>query len=161
MIFDLLTIKDLYKRISFYPHESGILPFNQSQNGWEYVKKYEIAEGCYFEFKSDVLGENRFFTSLNWWDFPTSVTYALVHSMKITYRSNRDIYIEGRGYPDKYNAVYAKASDTFRTVTVMLNRTLNSAEYMDIWDGSRYDSSIGYPKAGDYLIIKKIELLTT
>lgn len=161
MIFDLLTLKDLYNRISFYPNSNGIMPFNQNQNGWEYVKRYEIAEGCYFEFKNDIIGENRFFTTLNWYDFPTSVTYARIHSMKITYRSNRDICIDGRGYPDKFNKVSAKASDTFKTVTVILNNTLNYIGYIDIWDGSYLDSSVGYPKAGDYLIIKKIELLTT
>lgn len=158
MIFDLLTIKDLYKRESFYPHVSGMLPFNQNQNGWEYVKKYEIAEGCYFELKSDT-SEQRYFTSLDWWNLEPSVTYTPIHSMKITYRSNRGIYIEGRGYPAEFSPVYAKASDTFKTISIILNNTLANIGYIDIWDASRFDSSIGYQKAGDYLIIKKIELL--
>lgn len=161
MIFDLLTIKDLYNRISFYPNKDGVLPFDQNVNGYEQAKKYEIEEGCYFEFRNSGY-TSRIFTTLSFEHLTISEKYKIIHAMKITYRSNRGIHISGSN--DTFKEVDAKASDTFRTVTVILDSNLNNAGKIRIfdeaWNLNPETVSEGFPNAGDYLIIKKIEFLT-
>lgn len=162
MIFDLLTIKDLYTRWSFYPNSRGIQPFWQGAYDSGEAKRYEIEEGCYFEFKNSGYG-SRIFTNLNYEHLTTSEMYTRIHSMKITYRSNRGIHIVGGSFPDKVEGD-SKASDTFKTVTVILDTTLNKLGRISImdesWNLNPEKVSEGFPKAGDYLIIKKIEFLT-
>lgn len=161
MIFDLLTIKDLYNKTPFYPNKDGVLPFNQNVNGYEQAKKYEIEEGCYFEFRNSGY-TSRVFTNLSFDHLTISEKYKIIHAMKITYRSNRGIHISGSG--GTFKAVDAKASDTFRTVTVILDDSLNDIGKISIldeaWNLNPENVSEGFPNAGDYLIIKKIEFLT-
>lgn len=162
MIFDLLTIKDLYKRWSFYPNSSGVQPFWQGSYDYGEAKRYEIEEGCYFEFRNSGYS-SRLFTSFKFDHLTTTEMYTRIHAMKITYRSNRGIYIAGRG-SNSFKRVYTKASDNFTTVTVALNNTLNALGYIDILDEGYVlnpeETAEGFAKAGDYLIIKKIEFLT-
>ena len=56
MIFDLLTIRDLYNRIPLYPLSNGLTPFLENNNITDI--RYEIAEGYYFELKYNYTSQN-------------------------------------------------------------------------------------------------------
>lgn len=163
MIFDLLTIKDLYNRIQVYPHSSGNLPFNTSSSNVDTIG-YQIEEGYYFEFAWGGY-EARVFTTIALANvLSTAEIYSVAHAIKITYRSNRGIVISDRGYPVHFKTVKSPASETFTTATILLNCSLYDVQFaIDIMDESYQlnpeEVSEGFPEKGDYLIIKNIEIL--
>lgn len=159
MIFDLLTIKDIYNRIQVYPHSSGNLPFYFSS--YDDTTGYQIEEGYYFEFKWDGYS-NRTFATLELANvLSNSEIYSVAHAIKFKYRSNRGIAIDW-GVMGK-NAKFP-ASETFTTATVLLNCSINdivNSVYIadETYKESAEDATVDFPKKGDYLIIKNIEIL--
>lgn len=161
MIFDLLTIKDLYDRISAYPVPAGgSTPFITSGSITGHnVKMYRITEGWYFELINGgweyVLCALRFKNVI-----PEGKQ---IHAIKLTYRSNRNLRFNN----NVHLRVVLPKSDVLTTATILVNNFVSADKIFTIdCEGYPPDGQDALPsyeqqaKPGDYLIISKVELLS-
>ena len=143
MIFDVVAPKMIYDYKVAYPNTPH--PFTPN----DFTTQYEIAEGFYFEHLYK--GTGRTICSVNLALSFDNLQY-YIQAVKITYRTNRDSYMQYTFDGKTLTTPFTK-TDEYKTITVSLKDYLGTCRFFEICTPS---NTI---EAGDYLIIKKLEIL--
>lgn len=154
MIFDLLTVRDIYDRVKLYPNSNGTIPFQQTWSGISgNADFYEIEEGCYFELPTGGYN-NRHYAELPLSKILPEHKYYSALALKIRYRSSKGIRLY---FMDTYFEM--PKSDTLTTVSFVINNTVDWLDRIDIWDETFNTTNENFPAKGEYLIINNLEIV--
>lgn len=156
MIFDLLTIRDLYNRIQLYPLSNGLIPFPENNNITDI--RYEIDEGYYFELKYNYTSQNATqFCEMNIKNIlpnQNADKSIFVHAIKIEYRCKKDVILIGTFLLGSNANIKLQASEQLTSAVFVINRQVYGHDTFRF-----YSNYPGLQEPGDYLIIKKVEIL--
>lgn len=156
MIFDLLTIRDLYNRIPLYPLSNGLIPFPKNINITDI--RYEIDEGYYFELKYNYTSQNATqFCDMNITNIlpnQDANRSIFVHAIKIEYRCKKDVLIIGSFLFGSNASIKLQASEQLTSAVFVINRNVYGSDTFRFYSNDPLQQ-----EPGDYLIIKKVEIL--
>lgn len=156
MIFDLLTIRDLYNRISLYPLPNGLIPFPKNNNITNI--RYEIDEGYYFELKYNYTSqESTQFCDMNITNIlpnQNADNNIFVHAIKIEYRCKKDVLLIGDFFLGSSGSIKLQASEQLTSSVFVINRNVYGYDTFRFYSNEPLEQ-----EPGDYLIIKKVEIL--